>query len=58
MNVVDLFAGCGGLSTGFEQAGFNSVLAVEMDESAAETYKLNHPNTEMLIKDIRKIDKI
>ena len=58
MNIIDLFAGCGGLTTGFEQAGFNSVLAVEMDNGAAETYKFNHPNTKVLIEDITKIDKI
>jgi DNA (cytosine-5)-methyltransferase 1 len=58
MKIIDLFAGCGGLTTGFEQAGFNSVLAVEMDNGAAETYSLNHPNTTVLIKDITTIDKI
>ena len=58
MNIIDLFAGCGGLTTGFEMAGFNSVLAVEMDNGAAETYKFNHPNTKVLIEDITKIDKI
>ena len=43
--VIDLFAGVGGLSLGFEMAGFNVVLANEYDESIAEAYKLNHPNT-------------
>ena len=58
MNIIDLFAGCGGLTTGFEMAGFNSVLAVEMDNGAAETYKFNHPNTNVLIEDITKINEI
>lgn len=38
--VLDLFAGCGGLSLGFEAAGFETV-GYEMDESAAATYNRN-----------------
>lgn len=38
--VLDLFAGCGGLSLGFEAHGFE-VLGYEMDEKAVETYKAN-----------------
>lgn len=45
MRVVDLFAGCGGLSLGFQNAGFTIVGAVEFWDTALETYKLNfkHP---------------
>lgn len=40
--VVDLFAGCGGLTSGFVQTGsFEPVAAVEMDRDAAATYALN-----------------
>lgn len=39
--MVDLFAGCGGLSLGLEKAGFRSVLAVEKSDMAAETYYHN-----------------
>lgn len=40
--LVDLFAGCGGMTLGFEQTGrFRSVFAVEWDEPAAETYRRN-----------------
>jgi DNA (cytosine-5)-methyltransferase 1 len=38
--VVDLFAGCGGLSLGFEANGFKTI-GYEMDEKACETYRQN-----------------
>lgn len=41
MNTVDLFSGAGGLSLGFEQAGFDTLLAVELDEKASKTYRHN-----------------
>lgn len=40
--LVDLFAGCGGMTLGFEQSGrFRSIFAVEWDRAAAETYRRN-----------------
>ena len=36
---VDLFAGCGGISEGFHQAGFDSVAQVEMHSPACETLR-------------------
>jgi DNA (cytosine-5)-methyltransferase 1 len=53
--VIDLFAGCGGLSTGFEMAGFEIPLAVEKDEWASETYRFNHPKTKVITGDITQI---
>lgn len=38
---VDLFAGAGGLSLGFENAGFKILYAAEIDQHAAETYRRN-----------------
>ena len=55
MNIIDLFAGCGGLSLGFEMAGFNIPLAVEIDAWASETYERNHTGTKVVTKDITKI---
>ena len=54
MNVIDLFAGCGGMSLGFRMSGYKSILANEFDEWAAETYAKNNINTPLLIEDIRK----
>lgn len=53
--VVDLFAGAGGLSEGLKKAGFVSILANEYDEMAATTFKHNHPNVPILVKDIRDL---
>ena len=40
---ADLFAGAGGLSEGFTQAGFRIQFAVDRDAEAMKTYRLNHP---------------
>lgn len=56
-NVIDLFAGCGGLSLGFIKAGYTVKKAVEIDASIANTYRLNHPEVEVVVDDIRNIDQ-
>lgn len=55
MNVVSFFAGCGGLDLGFEQAGFNVILANDFEKSVSETYKYNHPKTQFVLEDICKL---
>jgi 16S rRNA G966 N2-methylase RsmD len=54
---IDLFAGAGGLSLGFEAVGFNIAYAVEHDKSAAETYARNRKRKGVYVdtKDINKI---
>ena len=41
LNCIDLFAGCGGLSLGLKQAGFEVKLAIEKSPMAGETYYHN-----------------
>ena len=53
--VIDLFAGCGGFSVGFERAGYNIVKAVEFDKEIANSYSHNHKRTIMFADDIGKI---
>jgi DNA (cytosine-5)-methyltransferase 1 len=56
MKAIDLFAGCGGLSLGFIQAGFRVEKAVEYDPVIAETYRQNHPEVDVVVDDIKNID--
>jgi len=53
---VDLFSGCGGLSSGLKKAGFEVAAAVEIDAKAVSTYRLNHPDVQLYDQDIRKLD--
>ena len=55
-SVIDLFAGVGGLSLGFEKQGFNVLLANEYDESIADAYSKNHKGTKMIVGDITSLD--
>ena len=50
--LVSLFAGCGGSSLGYKQAGFDIRLAVEWDTKAADVYKRNFDGTQMFVGDI------
>lgn len=55
---ADLFAGCGGLSLGFEQAGdYECIAFVENWNPAIETFKENFPTAILLAEDITKIKK-
>jgi DNA (cytosine-5)-methyltransferase 1 len=57
MLAVDLFSGAGGLSLGFEDAGFQILYALEKDKYAAETYRHNHNGRTMLDEaDIHNIE--
>lgn len=55
LNVVDLFAGAGGLSLGFKQAGFKIIAAVEVSKHHAETYQQNFPEIKVHQEDIQDV---
>ena len=52
-NVLDLFCGCGGISLGFQQAGFNIVAGIDYESSAVETYNKNFPNANGIVADLK-----
>lgn len=58
LKMVDLFCGAGGLSLGFTQEGFVTVLANDIEECCIDTYAHNHPETPrncIVQGDIRKV---
>lgn len=50
--VLDLFCGCGGLSHGFIEAGYDVVLGIDHWKDAIETFKYNHKNSIGLVADL------
>lgn len=52
---IDLFAGCGGMSLGFERAGFQQALAIDNWQDALNTYSFNNPDATVLCGDLSKI---
>ncbi|WP_242874645.1 MULTISPECIES: DNA (cytosine-5-)-methyltransferase [Clostridium] len=54
-NVVELFAGAGGLALGLEKAGFQEIGLVEIDHNPCNTLRKNRPNWNVIEGDIIKI---
>lgn len=52
---VDLFAGAGGMSLGFEQAGFDVVAAVEIDPVHSAVHKFNFPQTAVIPRSVEQL---
>jgi DNA (cytosine-5)-methyltransferase 1 len=53
--VVEVFAGGGGMGAGFAAAGYRITLAIDMDRHAAQTYRANHPGTIVLEADATEV---
>lgn len=53
--MIDLFAGCGGVTQAFKNKGFRVLSAIEFDHAAAATFRVNHPEVILYEEDIRNI---
>ena len=56
--VISTFAGAGGSSLGYSMAGYRELLAVEWDNNAVETFRLNFPGVPVYHGDIVKLDVV
>ncbi len=52
---VDLFCGAGGMSLGFQNAGFENIFSIDYEKAYCETYRHNFPNHKVLEQDITKL---
>ena len=52
LTAIDLFSGCGGLSRGFLDAGFDIVLGIDFDSDALKTFKENHNGADVMNLDL------
>jgi DNA (cytosine-5)-methyltransferase 1 len=55
LNYIDLFSGAGGMSLGFDQAGFNNIFSIDIEPNFCETYKANFPTHQLIQKDIASL---
>lgn len=56
LNVLDLFCGCGGLSYGFEKAGYKIVAGVDSWKDALVTFEKNHQSSKGILLDLSDFD--
>jgi DNA (cytosine-5)-methyltransferase 1 len=54
-SVVELFAGCGGMALGFENAGLQTKYLVEINKDCTNTLRLNRPQWNIIHQDIKQI---
>ena len=52
LNCIDLFCGCGGLSKGFMDAGYEVICGIDFDDAALHTFSKNHGNAKALKLDL------
>ena len=59
MRTIDCFCGAGGLSIGFEKAGFDVIYAFDIDEAAINTYKHNpkYHHGKAFVRNIYEVNK-
>jgi DNA (cytosine-5)-methyltransferase 1 len=55
LRAIDLFCGAGGLTQGLRSAGFQVVGAIDCDDLAIESYRMNHPHTRVWTDDITQV---
>lgn len=53
---IDLFAGAGGFTRGFVDAGFRPLLAVENHPASSRSYAANFPDVPLLAEDVKRVD--
>ena len=53
--VISVFAGCGGSSLGYKQAGFKELLAIDFEHNAVETFRLNFQDVPAWERNIRTV---
>lgn len=56
LNIIDLFCGCGGFSLGFERAGFEILLGIDIWKDALLTFSHNHKQSRTLQADLSTLD--
>ena len=56
--VLDLFCGCGGLSLGFEQAGYDVLLGIDNWDDALVTFRYNHQHSETICADLMNLNPV
>ena len=52
---IDLFCGAGGMSLGFEQAGFDVLAAFDVEDFNVRTHSANFPNTKAMVADLERL---
>lgn len=56
--VLDLFSGCGGISVGFQRAGFKIHSAIDFDADSISTFNTNFPSSNGIVEDLASYTKV